>query len=134
MVCFATDSLSGQITFLNSAFRPLNQLFFGAASLFAFSPIFSPQLFCFLMHGVCLAESAVFLCFHSVRMSFLILCHVVITLFTFRTCQYNFCAHNFHLRLHSNLFLYSLFFRKFLKDFPNFEHKKKTSSISRIVL
>ncbi len=34
-----------------------------------------------------LAESTVLLCFHSVWMRFLILCHIVITLFTILTCQ-----------------------------------------------
>ena len=44
-----------------------------------------------------LAESAILLGFHSVRMGLLILRHVVITLFAFRTCQCNSCAHDFHL-------------------------------------
>jgi hypothetical protein len=48
---------------------------------------------------VFLAESAILLGFHSLRMSFLILCHVVITLFAFCTCQCNSCAQNFHLAL-----------------------------------
>ena len=41
--------------------------------------------------------------FHSVRMSLLILRHVVITLLTFCTCQCDSNAHNFHLA-----FLFSL--------------------------
>ena len=46
-----------------------------------------------------LAESAVLLGLHAVRMSFLILRHVVIALLAFCTCQCNLCAHDFHLRL-----------------------------------
>ena len=46
-----------------------------------------------------LAESAVLLCFHTVRMSFLVLRHVVVALFAFCTCQCNLCAHDFHLHL-----------------------------------
>ena len=52
------------------------------------------------MHGMLLAESAVLLCFHTVRMSFLVLSHVVIALFAFCTCQCNLCAHDFHLHLY----------------------------------
>lgn len=52
------------------------------------------------MHGMLLAESAVLLCFHTVRMSFLVLSHVVVALFAFCTCQCNFCAHDFHLHLY----------------------------------
>ena len=47
-----------------------------------------------------LAESAVLLCFHTVRMSFLVLRHVVVALFAFCTCQCNLCAHDFHLHLY----------------------------------
>lgn len=49
------------------------------------------------MHCVSLAELTIFFCFHSVRMIFFLFCHVVITLFTFRTCQCDFYAHDFHL-------------------------------------
>ena len=48
---------------------------------------------------MCPSESAILLCFHSVRMGLLILRHVVITLFAFCTCQCNSCAHDFHLHL-----------------------------------
>ena len=51
------------------------------------------------MQGMLLAESAILLDFHSVRMSLLILRRIVVTLFTFRTCQCDSCAHNFHLSL-----------------------------------
>ena len=44
-----------------------------------------------------LTELTIFLCFHSVRMSLLLFCHVVITLFAFCTCQCDFYAHDFHL-------------------------------------
>ena len=64
------------------------------------------------------AESAVLLGFHSVRMSFLILGHVVITLFAFGTCQCNSCAHDFHLHL--------IFFVVVGLFSAKFEHKKKT--------
>lgn len=50
------------------------------------------------MHRVLSAELTVLLGFHSVRMSFLLFCHVVVTLFAFRTCQCDLNAHNFHLR------------------------------------
>ena len=57
-------------------------------------------------------------------MSFLILCHVVITLFTFCTCQCYLYAHNFHLRFNSNLqFFYASIFG----------HKKKTSSNASLI-
>ena len=39
-------------------------------------------------------------------MSLLILCHVVVTVLTFRTFQSNSCAHNFHLAF--NIFTYVL--------------------------
>ena len=52
------------------------------------------------MQRVSLAESAVFLGFHAVRMSLLILRHVVIALLALRACQCNFCAHDFHLHLY----------------------------------
>ena len=44
-----------------------------------------------------LAESAVLLCLHSLRMVLFLFCHVVITLFAFSTCQCDFYAHDFHL-------------------------------------
>ena len=46
---------------------------------------------------MCSTESTILFRFHSVRMSLLVLCHVVITLFAFCACQCNFRAHNFHL-------------------------------------
>ncbi len=46
---------------------------------------------------MCSTESTILFRFHSVWMSFLVLCHVVITLFAFCACQCNFRAHNFHL-------------------------------------
>ena len=46
-----------------------------------------------------LAESAVLLSLHAVRMSLLILRHVVVALFAFSACQCNLSAHDFHLRL-----------------------------------
>ena len=52
------------------------------------------------MHGMSLAESAVLLGFHTVRMSFFVLSHVIVALFAFCTCQCNFCAHDFHLHLY----------------------------------
>ena len=44
-----------------------------------------------------LAESAVLLCLHAVRMSLLILRHVVVALLAFCACQCNLSAHDFHL-------------------------------------
>ena len=65
-----------------------------------------------------LAESAVLLGLHAVRMSLLILCHVVVTLLALRACQCDLCAHDFHLHLYyrSLRVAYGLIF----------EHKKKT--------
>ena len=47
---------------------------------------------------MCSAESAIFLSFHSIWMSFLFFCHVVVTLFAFCTCQCDFYTHNSHLQ------------------------------------
>ena len=62
-----------------------------------------------------LTESTILLCFHPVRMGLFVFGHVVITLFAFRTCQCDFCTHNFHL--HVIFCLFGLFFI--------FEHKKR---------
>lgn len=101
--CFVRVSLSGQMILLNSAFKPLIKSFLGAFSLLAVSPIIhvllKTGLLSFFVHCVSLAESAVLLGLHAVRMSFLILRHVVIALLAFCTCQCNLCAHDFHLRL-----------------------------------
>ncbi len=67
------------------------------------------------MHCMRLTESTIFFCFHSVRVCFLILCHIVITLFTILTCQCYLNTHNFPPPY------YFLILR----------HKKKTSSIAR---
>ena len=48
---------------------------------------------------MCLAELTILLCFHSFRMSFLILHHSIITLFAFSTFQCYSSTHNFHLAL-----------------------------------
>lgn len=61
------------------------------------------------------AESAVFLDFHSVRMSFLILGSIVVTLLAFCAGQSDFCTH----------FATSICFVKKIL-FLCFEHKKKT--------
>ena len=53
---------------------------------------------------MCLTESTILFCFHSVRMSLLILGHVVVTLLAFCTCQCDFCAHDFHLHLNFRFF------------------------------
>ena len=45
------------------------------------------------MESVCFAESTIFLCFHSVRMSFLILRSIVITLLTLCTSQCDLRTH-----------------------------------------
>ena len=63
-----------------------------------------------------LAESAVLLSLHSVRMSLLILGHVVVTLFAFCTCQCDLCAHDFHLHLNSNFFRLLLMLLSIKKD------------------
>lgn len=75
-----------------------------------------------------LAESAVLLSLHAVRMSFLILRHVVIALLALRACQCNFCAHDFHLHLYYR--------SSHFCPGTNFEHKKKTlgSSIRPYIL
>ena len=101
-VCFTRSCFVGQMIFLNSAFRPSNQLFLGVDSEFPITPHFlcpKRRLLGFLVYCMSLAETTVLLSFHSVRMSFLILCHVVVTLFTFCTCQCNSSTHNFHLAL-----------------------------------
>lgn len=100
IVCLVKDFLSGQIIFLNSAFKLLNKLFFFfALSSMSFSlSLRSCQLLRLLMQRVCFTESAILLCFHSFRMRLLILCHVVIPLLAFRTRQCNPYTHNFHLR------------------------------------
>ncbi len=67
---------------------------------------------------MCSAESAIFLSFHSIWMSFLFFCHVVVTLFAFCTCQCDFYTHNCHLQL--------------LIYFSVFRHKKKTYFISPV--
>ena len=67
---------------------------------------------------MCSAESAIFLSFHSIWMSFLFFCHVVVTLFAFCTCQCDFYTHNSHLQ--------------WLIYFSVFRHKKKTYFISLV--
>lgn len=52
------------------------------------------------MKSMSLAESAVFLGFHSVRMILLILGCIVVTLLAFSTCQSNSCTHFFYLRVY----------------------------------
>ena len=69
------------------------------------------------MHRMSLAESAVLLGFHSVRMSLLILGHVVIALLAFCACQCDLCAHDFHLHLINFVLAWPLLY---------FGHKKKT--------
>ena len=123
IVCLVSDFLSGQMIFLNSAFKPLNQLFLGAFSaLTVVSPIvhfpFDLLLLRFFVHGVLFAESTVFLGFHSVRVILLFFCHVVISLFAIHTCQCDLYAHDFHLRLIT-------FFAGGLRKPPSFRHKKK---------
>ena len=73
-----------------------------------------------------LAESAVLLCLHAVRMSLLILRHVVVALFAFCACQCNLSAHDFHLRLNS--FVRRSFFYLIAIVF---EHKKRPISSIR---
>lgn len=46
-----------------------------------------------------LTEFTIFFCFHSVWMILFFFCHVVVTLFTFCTCQCDFYAHDFHLHV-----------------------------------
>ena len=50
-------------------------------------------LFRLFVRCVLLAESAVLLCFHSVRMRFLVLGRVIVALFAFCTCQCDSCTH-----------------------------------------
>lgn len=67
------------------------------------------------------AESAILLGFHTVRMNFLILRHVVISLFTFCTCQCNSRTHNFHLHIKMSFFS-DLCFILGIKKRPSFFH------------
>ena len=115
-VCFATVSLSAKTIFLYSFFSPLKKLGFFSFladwpfflwflqltlySLPYYHVLYWTGLLGFLMHGMSLAESAVLLGFHTVRMSFFVLSHVIVALFAFCTCQCNFCAHDFHLHLY----------------------------------
>ena len=66
-----------------------------------FTSFLQTGLLSFFVHRMSLAESAVLLCLHAVRMSLLILRHVVVALFAFCACQCNLSAHDFHLRLNS---------------------------------
>ena len=58
-------------------------------------------------------------------MSFLILCHIVVTLFTFCTFQCDSCAHNFHLAF----FKLNSVLHGSLRDYPNLGIKKRPTSI-----
>lgn len=119
--CLKVDCLSGQETFLNSALSPSKNLGFAVFS--AESPILtsfphiafktcdtafpkhasfppdgadlqSGRLLGLLMRGMGSAESAVLLGFHTVRMGFLILGGIVVTLFAFCACQSDSCTHS----------------------------------------
>lgn len=48
---------------------------------------------------MCLTETTILLCFHTLSVDSLVLCQIVITLFTLCTCQCDFNSHNFHLHL-----------------------------------
>ena len=78
-----------------------------------------------------MAETAVLLCLHSLRMVLFLFCHVVITLFAFSTCQCDFYAHDFHLHC---VFALSLVIladqRRSLRFCPAFA--ARTSAISGI--
>ena len=70
-----------------------------------------------------LTESTILFGFHSVWMSFLVFCRVVITILAFCTCQCDLCAHDFHLHLYyrsSHLPLRYLFLR--IKKRPKLFH------------
>ena len=64
-----------------------------------FTSFTSNRLLSFLVQSMCLTESTILFGFHSVRMSLLILGHVIVTLLAFCTCQCDLCAHDFHLHL-----------------------------------
>ncbi len=69
-----------------------------------------------------MTELTIFLGLHTLRMVFLFLGHIVVTLFALRTSQCNLNAHNFHLQcfhLHGLLP-------------PDFGHKKKTQLPCRL--
>ena len=76
------------------------------------------------MQRMGLAESAILLGFHTIRMSLLILSHVVVTVLAFRTLQSNSCAHNFHLAF--NIFTYVLLM---VANHPILGIKKRPTSI-----
>lgn len=114
--CLKVDCLSGQETFLNSAFSPSKNLGFAVFSAespiitsflhnFSRTPIKLPLCLCYctnkltlclhlrsgrllglLMHGMGSAESAVLLGLHTVGMCLLILGGIVVTLFALCTC------------------------------------------------
>lgn len=64
-------------------------------------------LLCLFVQRMLSAESTIFLDLHPVGMCLFILCCIVVTLFTFRTCQCYSCTH-------------------FSTSKRHFEHKKKT--------
>lgn len=128
--CFSADCLSGHDIFLNSAFTPLKKrkrVFLSVSAIPVTSKIHNAclsgyqkipsGLFGFLVHGMGLAESAILLGFHSVRMGLLILGCIVVTLLAFCTCQCYFCTH-------LSTSTYSLS--------SNFKHKKKSQNSSRL--
>ena len=51
------------------------------------------------MQGMCPAEPAILLCFHTIRMRLLILRHIVIATLALRAGKCDLGTHDFHLRL-----------------------------------
>jgi hypothetical protein len=62
VVCLTSDCFSGQIIFLNSAERPVNQLSFGALSNFSVSPIFSLLCHARLIWFLCVTYGSCRIC------------------------------------------------------------------------
>jgi hypothetical protein len=99
--CFKTDSLEGHTIFLNSIPTVLKNP--GLLSLVLVSAMINSfrlgQLLGLFVHGVTLAESAVFLGLHTIGMSLFILSGIVITLFALCACQCDLCTHILSLRV-----------------------------------
>lgn len=53
------------------------------------------------MQCMLLTELTILACFHSLGMVLFLFCEIVISLFTFSTCQSNFNAHGCHLSLYN---------------------------------
>ena len=102
IVCFVTVSWPDD--FLELSLQTLEEILLLSSLVVHcishnFTSFTSNRLLSFLVQSMCLTESTILFGFHSVRMSLLILGHVIVTLLAFCTCQCDLCAHDFHLHL-----------------------------------